>query len=742
MNPFMAPRPRRVPDLRVVSRALAGLTPRPGSKSSPRPDRSGRGRGVGVGGPGEGRGGRGGGGGRGDEPGAQDGREQILGAITLDRELRVVSANLGAACFDGVTAVPGMPFVDLLPAVDVPAVTQRLRRVAQTREPHVARVQRIPKSDGSELVVSLSILPSAPPDDGLTISFIDMARRLHLYAAATSIGTTLDIGETARALATSLLPWGDVVAISLDYNVWTGEQVGDRIQLRRAAVAPDRGWAAGFLTPGKNLPPEADVFLGRAGRTDVHGTSVLPDRAAVERALGGDPGLLRALVPMDGPLCVACVPLTVGGTAGGGRIVLGVAEVWRRPDGPLGPFGEDLIDMRELVSKTAKHVDNARRHQREHAQVLALQQRLLPPSPNGTIEIAGNYQPTAPDSAGVGGDWLSSFPLPGGRTALVIGDVVGHGLGAAAAMGQLSTEARAHLSAGLPPDEVLACLDETVALLDESEVGLAAGYSALNSTCCIVSYDPVEDRCTMCSAGHLPPLLVHPGGRVELVAPPPHSGLGTSFITREPFTVHEFATEPGTLLALYTDGLVEDPSMPIDEGIAALERALSRVGPEDDLRDAVARTVAGFAEGRRRQRDDVTLMLARMTGRPGRDVVTWTLPPGDAEAVAHARSLVFRRLRAWGLEERADETALVVSELVTNAVRYSDGQVTLRLIRTDSHHLVCEVSDRGHARPWLHHAGSLDESGRGLLVVHKLTDRWGVRWNGDGGKTTWAELAA
>ncbi len=423
-----------------------------------------------------------------------------------------------------------------------------------------------------------------------------------------------------------------------------------------------------------------------------------------------------------------------------------MAEVWRRPDGPLGPFGEDLIDMQELVSKTAKHVDNARRHQREHAQVLALQQRLLPSSPTDTIEIATNYQPTAPDSAGVGGDWLSSFPLPGGRTALVVGDVVGHGLGAAAAMGQLSTEARAHLSAGLSPDQVLACLDETVALLDESEAGLAAGYSALNSTCCIVTYDPVEDRCTMCSAGHLPPILVHPGGRVELIAPTPHSGLGTSFVTREPFTVHEFTAEPGTLLALYTDGLVEDPSESIDEGIAALERALSRVHPQDDLRDAVARTVSetvvGLDTGRRRLRDDVTLMLARMIGRPGQDVVTWTLPPGDAEAVAHARSLVSRRLRTWGLQAHAHETTLVVSELVTNAVRYSGGQVTLRLIRTDSHRLVCEVSDPGNARPWLHRAGSLDEHGRGLLIVHKVADRWGVRWNNDGGKTTWAELDA
>ncbi len=288
MNPFMPPRTPRGLDLRVVSQALAGLTPRSGTKSSAgRGSRGGAGGRTGGGGRSGSNGGGRGDGQRGEGSGARDGKEQILGAITLDHDLRIVSANLGAACFDGVTAVTGTPFVDMLPPVDVPAVTQRLRRVTETREPHVARVQRIPKADGSQLIVSLSILPSAPPDDGLTISFIDMARRFHLYAAATSIGTTLDIGETTRALATSLLPWGDVVAVSLDYNVWTGEQVEDRIRLRRAAIAPDRSWPEGFLTPGKNLPEEAGVFLGRAAESrrpgDLRTARPGRDRAGARR---------------------------------------------------------------------------------------------------------------------------------------------------------------------------------------------------------------------------------------------------------------------------------------------------------------------------------------------------------------------------------------------------------------------------------------------------------------------------
>ena len=238
--------------------------------------------------------------------------------------------------------------------------------------------------------------------------------------------------------------------------------------------------------------------------------------------------------------------------------MLGVAEVWRRADRPFRD--SELFDLQELVARTAHHVDLARQHQREHTQVLALQRRLLPRAGGDTIEIASVYQPTTPDSAGVGGDWVNSFPLPDGRTALVVGDVVGHGLGAAATMGQLSMEARALLSAGLAPDEVLEHLDETVTLLDDAESGLAAGYSALGSTCCIALYDPVSHQVAIVQR-RPPPSGPGASGRVRAgpLAVLPHPGLGAEFALREPFDVHTFAAPPGSLLALYTDGLVEDP---------------------------------------------------------------------------------------------------------------------------------------------------------------------------------------
>jgi serine phosphatase RsbU (regulator of sigma subunit)/anti-sigma regulatory factor (Ser/Thr protein kinase) len=684
----------------------------------------------------------------GDRPAPKDtgagrkagGQEQILAVVNLDANLTITSCNLDAAPFAGVRAMPGTSFATLLPPEDVPTVTQRLRNAIETQEAHVARVQRLRRDDGTELVVSMSILPAAPPRGGLTVSLIAMARRLHLYASATAIGTSLDIGETAQSLAQALLAWGDVAAVDFDFAVWTGEavtrQAHERIRLRRAALAPDRAWPEGYLTRGDNLPREASrLLVGAVTRDDVPQAIVIPDRAAIERVLG-DPRLVRALVPGNLPTSVVCIPLVVKGPDGApGPIVLGVAEVWRRPEHPFRD--SELLDLQELVAKTARHVDLARQHQREHAQVLALQRRLLPRAGSDTIEVASVYQPTTPDSAGVGGDWVNSFPLPGDRTALVVGDVVGHGLGAAAAMGQLSMEARALLSAGLGPDEVLERLDETVTLLDDADAGFAAGYSALGSTCCIAVYDPVDHQVMMSNAGHLPPVLVRPDGSAATITAQPHPGLGAEFAVREPFDVYAFAAPPGSLLALYTDGLVEDPTTSIDEGIGRLKDAVREVHPWDDLQQAARRVVAELAP-RGRLRDDVTLLLARMTGRRSRDTATWRLSARE-DTAARARDLAASLLRRWHTTGQAQDSALlVISELVTNAVLFGTGPVTVRLVLAGNH-LTCEVGDTGNGRPRLRRTGPLDDSGRGLQVVHKLTTRWGVRWAGTG-KAVWAEL--
>ncbi|MFI9753391.1 ATP-binding SpoIIE family protein phosphatase [Streptomyces collinus] len=670
-----------------------------------------------------------------DNP-AAGAQEQILGAVNLDRDLIITRCNLEAPVFAGLDAAAGRPFVDLLPPGDVPTVTRRLRQVIDSGEAHVARIQRLRRGDGSELVVSMSILPSAAPEGGLTVSVIAMARRLHLYAAETAIGTSLDIGETAQSLAESLLAWGDVAAVDLDFSVWTGEGVSGRahgrIRLRRAALVPDRVWPDGYMTPGDDLPGDASRLLAQAVlRDDAPQTIVIPDGEAVERVFGS-PRVARALVPGDLSAGVVCIPLVLDSVP---PIVLGVAEVWRRADCPFRD--SELFDLQELVARTAHHVDLARQHQREHTQVLALQRRLLPRAGGDTIEIASVYQPATPDSAGVGGDWVNSFPLPDGRTALVVGDVVGHGLGAAATMGQLSMEARALLSAGLAPDQVLEHLDETVTVLDDAESGLAAGYSALGSTCCIALYDPVGHHVTLSSAGHLPPILVSPDGRAGPLAIRPHPGLGAEFALREPFDVYTVGVPPGSVLALYTDGLVEDPALSIDEGMGRLADAVATVHPWDTLQRTARHVVSELAPAP--QRDDVTLLLARMIGYRKGDTATWRLAARD-DAPARAREHVSALLRQWRTRDDTRHNAtLLVSELVTNAVRFATGPITVRLIRA-GHRLLCEVGDTGNGRPRLRRADLLDDGGRGLSIVHRLSTRWGVRWT-DTGKVVWAEVA-
>ncbi|HEY3478179.1 MAG TPA: ATP-binding protein, partial [Streptomyces sp.] len=182
----------------------------------------------------------------------------------------------------------------------------------------------------------------------------------------------------------------------------------------------------------------------------------------------------------------------------------------------------------------------------------------------------------------------------------------------------------------------------------------------------------------------------------------------------------------------------ENPVVPIDEGIARLAEVVSRVHPWDDLQQAARRLVVEMTP-RDGLRDDVTLLLARMAGRRKRDTAAWRLPARD-DAAAKARALASTLLRQWDTrEDTRDNALLLISELVTNAVRFATGPVTVRLINA-GHGLLCEVGDTGNGRPRLGRAGPLDDRGRGLHVVHKLTTRWGVRWT-DTGKVVWAEIA-
>ncbi|MFA3877797.1 SpoIIE family protein phosphatase [Streptomyces sp. MMCC 100] len=485
------------------------------------------------------------------------------------------------------------------------------------------------------------------------------------------------------------------------------------------AVASATGeWPSALLQPGRAVPP----VLNTAGLWNVqHGRAAVLDRAAV-LALFREPGWRRTAVPEHGHSAMR-VPVLARG------LVLGTVAVWRtdRPD----PFdAEDADLLTEIASRAALSVDNARRYTREHRSVLALQQRLLPDPTTDTpaAETAGLYLPTG-SGAGISGDWYDVIPLPSFRVALVVGDVTGHGLYATATMGRLCTAVRTLADLELDPTELLTHLDDRVQQLTRE----ADPASPVVATCLYVVCDPVARRCAVAGAGHPPPVLVRPDGTTEVIGVAPGAPLGVGDMPFETVTVD---LEPGSVLALYTDGLVEHRAddADADGGWRWLRESLAAACGSGRPLDASGRALLAELDGAP-PRDDIALLLARTRAVPADHTVCWEF---DAEptAVATARQAVTRQLADWGLEDVAFTTELIVSELITNAVRYAGGPVGLRLIRENA--LVCEVTDPSNTQPRLRRARWTDEGGRGLFLVAQLSSRWGCRYGGHG-KTIWAE---
>ncbi|NUR00064.1 MAG: SpoIIE family protein phosphatase [Streptomyces sp.] len=355
---------------------------------------------------------------------------------------------------------------------------------------------------------------------------------------------------------------------------------------------------------------------------------------------------------------------------------------------------------------------------------VTLQRSLLPhglPEQNA-LDVAYRYLPA---QAGVGGDWFDVIPLSGGRVALVVGDIVGHGMHAAATMGRLRTAVHNFSMLDLPPDELLAHLDELVARIDKEE-GTASPTAG--ATCLYAIYDPVSRRCELARAGHLPPAVVLPDGTVEYLEVPPGPPLGVGGL---PFEAVRRPLPEGSRLVLYTDGLVEDRRRDIDVGLDLLAGALA--GPDrtpEELCDAVLATLMPT-----HQRDDIALLIARTRALPEDRIARWDVPH-DPAAVAQVRDAATSRLTDWGLDDLAFTTELVLSELITNAIRYTPGpvRVTLLLDRT----LICEVADSSSTSPHLRYAATTDEGGRGLFLVAQLSTHWGTRYTPDG-KIIWVE---
>ncbi|MCK7622233.1 SpoIIE family protein phosphatase [Streptomyces sp. RS10V-4] len=539
-----------------------------------------------------------------------------------------------------------------------------------------------------------------------------------LYDAGVGIGTTLDVVRTAEELAAVAVPeFADFVTVDLAEPVLRGDEPGDAAgQMRRTAVHGIRDdpplYSVGQRIAFAPATPQA------RGLSDGR-SQVVPDLSEAYGWHTQDPVLTRRIVEY-GIHSMISAPLKARG------IILGVVNFWRsRKPEPFDDEDRSLAD--ELVARAAVSIDNARRYTREHAMAVTLQRSLLPralPEQSG-LEVAHRYLPA---QSGVSGDWFDVIPLPGSRVALVVGDVVGHGLHAAATMGRLRTAVHNFSTLDLPPDELLSHLDDLVDRIDQEESDSGGGPGITGATCLYAIYDPVSGRCAMARAGHPLPALVHPDGGVqfpELPAGPP-LGLGGM-----PFQTAELSLAEGTQIVLYTDGLVEERSRDFDVGMDLLASTLAHAerSPEDHCRAVLEALLPT------RPHDDVALLIAR-TRTLGPDRVAGWDVPFDPAAVAGMRTEVSAKLTAWGLADLVFTTELVLSELVTNAIRYGTPPVRVRLLRDRS--LVCEVADGSNTSPHLRYAATTDEGGRGLFLVAQLTDRWGTRYTPQG-KVIWAE---
>ncbi|MGW0085243.1 SpoIIE family protein phosphatase [Streptomyces sp. NPDC003393] len=670
-----------------------------------------------------------------------------IGIVVRDPQLRCTWVNDTVEDHDGIARGRrlGGRLGDVLPDAEAETVETMMRQVLKDGSIKVHRYQmRPPANPRREHTMEVSFLRLQGAEGqalGVCSISVDVTesrqaceRLAVLSQASARLGGSLDVMQTSQELTDLAVPLlADCAAVDLEQAVPFTEgtprragRMGERpFAFRRAGLTsihqgvPESPWARGEPVPA---PPDSSPFMDALSTGRPHLEPVLESGPGTW--VDDDPARAR-VIRDNGVHSVMIVPIRAR------RALLGVA-LFLRTDNPV-PFQEfDLLLAEELVRRATLSLDDARHFACEHTEALALQRDLLPHglSTGVAVEVAARYVP-ADTEHGVGGDWFDVIQLPGARVALVVGDVVGHGLHAAAAMGRLRTAVRTLADMELPPDELLDHLDDTVQRLAEEDARASDQTPAavVGATCLYAVYDPVTRTCAMARAGHPPPAVIDLHGQVtfpDLPAGPP-LGIGMGI----PFEAVEFELPEGSLLALYTDGLIENRDHDIDEGMRRLGAALARPSRSlEDLCTRVMETVPGQAPS-----DDVTLLLVRTRSLGPAQVASWTLP-ADQTAVRSARHMAASQLSAWGLEGLEDSTKLIVSELVTNAVRHGTGPIGLRLIQHQA--LTCEVFDTGVGAPRMLRARSVDENGRGLFLVAQLSRRWGARPASDG-KVVWAE---
>ncbi|MFD7247035.1 SpoIIE family protein phosphatase [Streptomyces massasporeus] len=652
-----------------------------------------------------------------------------------DTGLRLVRANADMERVIGLPeeAMRGLRVSEIVHHPQADRAEEAMRRALDTGERQDLQVSLQLAGHERPSVWNVSLAPVRAGDgrtQGVLLSAHDMTeqhvarqRLVLLNEASLRIGSTLDLERTAQELADVAVPrLADFVTVDLLPSIDDGDDPPagaphGPVRLRRVAhqsvlegcpeavvpngtvaVYPDKSAAAECLAAGR---PLIQSITGEAVADVLRQT---PERGERMRRFGFH--------------SVLAVPMRARG------LTLGVATFSRHRNPE--PFEQDdLLLGQEITDRAGLCIDNARRFTRERATSLTLQSSLLPQRlpEQSALDVASRYLP-ATTQAGVGGDWFDVIPLSGARVALVVGDVVGHGIQASATMGRLRTAVRTLADVDLPPDELLTHLDDLVS-------HLAAGADStgdIGATCLYAVYDPVSRRCSLARAGHPVPALLTPDGRAEFLDVPSGLPLGLGGL---PFEALERELPVGSVLALYTDGLLEAGSRDLDDGMDAFLRILRTSDASlEDTCDAVLGAMLP-----ERPVDDVALLVARTRALDDFHVASWDVP-ADTAAVAVARKNACRQLAEWGLDDCVFVTELVVSELVTNAIRHAEPPIELRLIYDRT--LICEVSDGSTTAPHMRRARTYDEGGRGLLLVAQTCQGWGARHTTNG-KVIWAE---
>ncbi|MET9117877.1 SpoIIE family protein phosphatase [Streptomyces longwoodensis] len=643
-----------------------------------------------------------------DFPGAEDlaGRlPEILPSMSVGDSARIVSQVLEL----------GYPVLEFSQNARVPVtpdwgVSRRVERRARRERAARAAAEGLPIPDGLA-------------DEAEDLEYAAVRERLEfLNEVSGRIGTSLDLARTIVEVSKAVVPrFTDVAGTYLREQVVAGEGFAEGVPdtttlWHRVALehTDEPGRWDDVVPVGEAMPFPAHTPFFQCMTT---GEPVLVPR--ISEQLGhaiASQFEKRDIRPLITGRSMLVVPLKAR------NVVLGFMILLRHPE--RAEFNDmDKVTGAELAARAGLVLDNARMYTYQESVAETLQDSMLPhiPPHRTGCDIATRYLPGTLLGR-VGGDWFDSVKLPGARTALVVGDVMGHGLNSAAMMGQLRTAVQTMAALDLPPAQLLRNLDDLAQRLGD-------GYLA---TCLYAVYDPIASVLHLANAGHIPPVLVRArDGRSELLELPTGAPVGVGGV---PFEAVRVPVEPGDRLVMCTDGLVEMRGEDIGVGLATLcASAAHPAASMDDACDTIIRAL----NTRGGRKDDVALLMARLNGIAPQDVAEWRFPPRPAE-VGRARAVVREQLHDWGLPRLADPAELMVSELVTNAVRHTRARpVEVRLVRGDT--LLCEVDDDDHELPTLRNAGPEAEAGRGLRVVSALAREWGTSRTA-AGKTVWFEL--